>query len=156
MKFTFLQKQTSRREMLRDSVTLAGGGILLAHLFPATLLRASAAGAQQSPSAADLLASMRAKFNAVPLQTQKLADNVTKFSRSFLQDIFRNVSPELGRTLTRQMLAKQLKPTTKTQGGVASASLIWHQNIQLAPQGVNPIFHDVIDVTSLENANEKK
>jgi hypothetical protein len=59
MKFTFLQKQTSRREMLRDSVTLAGGGILLAHLFPATLLRASAAGAQQSPSAADLLASMR-------------------------------------------------------------------------------------------------
>src|SRR6266481_6337653 len=81
MQFTFLQKQTSRREMLRDSVTLAGGGFLLAHLFPTTLLRASAAGAQQSPSAADLLASMRAKFNAVPLQTQKLADNVTKFPR---------------------------------------------------------------------------
>jgi hypothetical protein len=93
MTFTFLQKQTSRREMLRDSVTLAGGGILLAHLFLATLLRASTAGAQQSPSAAALLASMRAKFNAVPLQTQKLADNVTKFSRPFLQDIFRNVSP---------------------------------------------------------------
>jgi hypothetical protein len=156
MKFTFLQKQTSRREMLRDSVTLAGGGILLAHLFPATLLRASAAGAQQSPSAADLLASMRAKFNAVPLQTQKLADNVTKFSRSFLQDIFSNVSPKLGRTLTRQMLAKQLKQTTKTQGGVSSASLIWHQNIQLASQGMNRIFHDVICVTSLENANENK
>jgi hypothetical protein len=71
---------------------LAGGGILLARLFSATLLRASAAGAQQSPSAADLLASMRAKFNAVPLQTRKLADNVTKFSRLFLQDIFSNVS----------------------------------------------------------------
>src|SRR5712675_2721009 len=76
MKFNFLQKQTSRREMLRDSVTLA----LLAHLFPTMLLRASAAAdAQQSPSAADLLASMRAKFNAVPMETQKLADNVTMF-----------------------------------------------------------------------------
>ena len=83
--------QASREDA--RSVTLAGGGILLARLFSATLLRASAAGAQQSPSAADLLASMRAKFNAVPLQTRKLADNVTKFSRLFLQDIFRNVFP---------------------------------------------------------------
>src|SRR6266403_1429894 len=75
----FLQRETSRREMLRDSVTLAGSAFL-AHLFPATLLRASAAGdAQQAPSAADLLASMRAKFNAVPMETQKLADNVTMF-----------------------------------------------------------------------------
>src|ERR1700720_2275835 len=80
MKFNFLQKRTSRREMLRDSATLAGSA-LLAHLFPATLLRASAAGyAQQEPSAADLLASMRAKFNAAPIQTQKLADNVTMLS----------------------------------------------------------------------------
>src|SRR3984893_19054847 len=79
MKFNFLQKQTSRREMLRYSVTLAGG-VLLADLFPARLLRASAADdAQQSPSAADLLASMRARFNAVPMETQKLADNVTMF-----------------------------------------------------------------------------
>src|SRR3979490_1819232 len=80
MKFNFLQKQTSRREMLRYSVTLSGSA-LLAHLFPARLRRASAAGdAHQSPSAADLLASMRAKFNAVPMETQKLADNVTMFS----------------------------------------------------------------------------
>jgi cyclase len=80
MKFNFLQKQTSRREMLRGSATLAGSAFL-AHLFPATLLRASAAGhAQQAPSPADLLASMRAKFNAVPMETQKLADNVTMFS----------------------------------------------------------------------------
>src|ERR1700736_3701001 len=80
MKLNFLQKQTSRREMLRYSVTLAGGVLLGAQLFPARLLRASAAGdAQQSPSAADLLASMRAKFNAVPMETQRLADNVTMF-----------------------------------------------------------------------------
>src|SRR5882762_2132322 len=80
MKFNFLQKQTSRREMLRDSATLAGSAFL-AHLLPATMLRASAAGySQQAPSPADLLASMRAKFNAAPIQTQKLADNLTMLS----------------------------------------------------------------------------
>jgi cyclase len=79
MKFNFSQKQTSRREILRGSATLAGSAFL-AQLFPATLLRASAAGyAQQGPSPAELLADMRAKFNAVPMETQKLADNVTMF-----------------------------------------------------------------------------
>src|SRR5467141_5357231 len=79
MKFIFLQKQTSRRGMLRDSAALAGSAFL-AHLFPARLLRASAMdNAQQAPSPADLLASMRAKFNAVPMETQKLAGNVTMF-----------------------------------------------------------------------------
>jgi cyclase len=79
MKLDFLQKQTSRRDILRGSVTLAASAFL-AHLFPATLVRASAAGnAQQSLSPADLLASMRAKFNAVPMETLKLADNVTMF-----------------------------------------------------------------------------
>src|SRR3979490_1084073 len=76
MKFNFLEKQTPRRKMLRDSATLAGSAFL-AHLFPATLLRVSYA--QQAPSAADLLANFRAQFNAVPMETQKLADNVTMF-----------------------------------------------------------------------------
>jgi cyclase len=80
MKFDFLQKQASRREMLRHSAALAGS-TFLANLFPATLLRASAADyAPQASSPADLLASMRAKFNAVPIATQKLAENVTMFS----------------------------------------------------------------------------
>src|SRR5712675_1654962 len=79
MKFNFLQQQTSRREMLRGSATLAGSAFL-AHLFPTTFLRASAAGyAQQASSPAELLASFRAQFNAVPVETQKLADNVTMF-----------------------------------------------------------------------------
>jgi len=79
MKFNFLQKQTSRRELLRGSATLTGSAFL-AHLFPARLLRASAAGyPQQTLSPADLLADMRAKFNAVPMETQQLADNVTMF-----------------------------------------------------------------------------
>src|ERR1700685_2875412 len=72
MNLNFLQKQTSRREMLRSSAALAGG---------AFLLRASAAGgARQTPSAADLLARMRAKFNAAPLETQRLAGDVTMLS----------------------------------------------------------------------------
>jgi glyoxylase-like metal-dependent hydrolase (beta-lactamase superfamily II) len=80
MKTNFLQKQTSRREMVRDSVTLAGSAFL-AHVFPATLLRASAAGyAQQAPSAADVLASVRAQKGTVPIEAQKLADNLTLLS----------------------------------------------------------------------------
>jgi cyclase len=72
MNFNFLHKQTSRREMLRGSAALAGS---------AFLLRRSAVGyARQAPSPADLLASMRAKFNAAPLETQKLADDVTMLS----------------------------------------------------------------------------
>jgi hypothetical protein len=80
MKLNFLQKQTSRREILRGSATLAGSA-LLAHLFPATSLRAFALSYGQQPSSpAGLLASVRAKFNAAPLETQKLADNVTMLS----------------------------------------------------------------------------
>jgi glyoxylase-like metal-dependent hydrolase (beta-lactamase superfamily II) len=72
MKANFLQKKTSRREMLLTSATLAGS---------AFLPRASTAGdARQTPSPADLLASMRAKFNAAPIQSQKLADNLTMLS----------------------------------------------------------------------------
>src|SRR3984885_2322580 len=79
LKSSFLQKQNSRRDILRGSVTLAGSAFL-AQLFPAMLLRASAAAQAKEPSAADLLASMRAKFNSAPLETQRLAEDVTMLS----------------------------------------------------------------------------
>jgi len=79
LKSSFLQKQTSRRDILRGSVTLAGSAFL-AQLFLATLFRASAATRAEEPSAAALLEKMRAKFNAAPLEMQKLADNVTMLS----------------------------------------------------------------------------
>src|ERR1700674_635990 len=81
MKSVFLQKPTSRREMLRDSATLAGSAFL-AHLFPTTLLRASTAlgYAQQAPSPGDLLASIRAQMGAAPIEVEKLADNLTLLS----------------------------------------------------------------------------
>src|ERR1700733_416314 len=52
VKSSFLQKQTSRRDMFRGSITLAGNAFL-AQLFPATLFRASAAARAKEPSAAD-------------------------------------------------------------------------------------------------------
>jgi hypothetical protein len=44
MKFSFLQKHTSRREILRHSTSLAGSA-LLAHLFPANSYSASSSDA---------------------------------------------------------------------------------------------------------------
>ena len=80
MKSSFLQKQISRREMLGWSTSVAGT-VLLTHFFSGRLFGASAAGyPQQAPSAADLLADMRAKFNAAPLRTQRLGDDVTMLS----------------------------------------------------------------------------
>lgn len=80
MKLKFLQKQTSRREMLRGSATLAGSAFL-ANLLPAKLLGAPLAGnTKQAASPADLLASMRAKFNAAPLEIQSLGKDVTMLS----------------------------------------------------------------------------
>ena len=79
MKSRFSLKQTSRRDVLRGSVALAGG-VFLAQLLPALLVRASAASQAQAPSAAELRAKMRAWFNAFPIETQKLADNITMLS----------------------------------------------------------------------------
>jgi cyclase len=80
MKPSFLQQQISRREMLRYSSTFAGSA-LLATFFSTGLLGASTKGyAQQPPSPADLLADMRARFNAAPLETQRLGEDVTMLS----------------------------------------------------------------------------
>jgi glyoxylase-like metal-dependent hydrolase (beta-lactamase superfamily II) len=73
-------KPTSRRAMLRDSATLAGSA-LLAKLLPASILRASVPLSAQQPSApADPVAAFRAQMAAVPIQPQKLADNLTLLS----------------------------------------------------------------------------
>ena len=75
-----ITQKPSRREMLRNSATLAGS-TFLAHFFPATLLPASAAqAAQQAPSPADMLASLRAQMGAAPIEAHKLADNLTLLS----------------------------------------------------------------------------
>jgi cyclase len=74
-------KPTSRRAMLRDSATLAGSA-LLGQLFPAWLLRGAVPAYAQQPTAgpADPVAAFRAQMAANPIQTQKLADNLTLLS----------------------------------------------------------------------------
>jgi cyclase len=74
-------KPTSRRAMLRDSAALAGSAFL-AQLFPGSLLRASVPLYAQQPSAppADPVAAFRAQLAAIPIQAQKLADNLTLLS----------------------------------------------------------------------------
>lgn len=77
----FLEKQRTRREMLRDSAGFAGSA-LLAQLFPATLLSAGVPGLQQQAAIApiDRLAAIRAQMGATPVQTQPLAENLTLLS----------------------------------------------------------------------------
>ncbi len=77
MKSNFLRKQISRREMFAYSARLAGSA-LLTRFFSAGLLGTSATGYAQTPS--DLLADMRARFNAAPLETQRLGEDVTMLS----------------------------------------------------------------------------
>jgi cyclase len=81
MQSNALPKPTSRRAMLRDSAALAGSAFL-AQLIPASLLRASVPLYAQQASAppADPVAAFRAQLAAVPIQTQKLADNLTLLS----------------------------------------------------------------------------
>jgi cyclase len=78
MNSDFLQKRHSRRDMFRGSATLAGNAFL-AQLFPGNLLRAAIHGlAPQTP--ADRANAYRAQTGAIPIQSQKLADNLTLLS----------------------------------------------------------------------------
>lgn len=77
----FLEKQTTRRAMLRTSAGVAAS-TLLAQLFPASLLRASVHSPQQQSATApaDRLTAVRAQMGAVPIQAQPLAENLTMLS----------------------------------------------------------------------------
>jgi len=79
---TIAAGRVSRREILRRGAVLAGGGFV-AGLVPEVLRSASSGrvgsgvldGLQQA-SSAERLAQMRAQMAAVPLETQKLRDNI--------------------------------------------------------------------------------
>jgi cyclase len=76
----FLERQSTRREMLRNSAALAGTAFL-AQLFPGSLLRAGVGGiSQQAAAPTDRLAAMRAQMGAVPIQAQPLGDRLTLLS----------------------------------------------------------------------------
>ena len=73
----FSEKQSTRREMLQNSAGFAGS-VLLAQLFPVSLLSAGVPGLRQQAATAptDHLAAMRAQMGSAPIQSQ-LAENLT-------------------------------------------------------------------------------
>src|SRR5215469_16739154 len=77
----FLERQSTRREMLRNSATVAGSA-LLAQLFPASLLGTGVPRRRQQSATAstDHLAAIRAQMGSVPIQSQPLAENLTLLS----------------------------------------------------------------------------
>jgi len=151
MKSDSLHKPTSRREMLRDSATLAGSAFL-AHLFPATLLRASTAGyTQQAPSPADALASIRAQMGAAPIEAQKLADNLTLLSGPGGNVVVLN-GPD-GKFVVDTFLSPAWPKLRETLGGIGNAPLKfvidthWHfdhtdNNAPLHAAGATVLAHE--------------
>ena len=81
MSTKFLEKQSTRREMLRNSASFAGSA-LVAQLFPPSLLRAGVLGVQQQAASAatDRLTAIRAQMGGAPIQTQPLAENLKMLS----------------------------------------------------------------------------
>jgi cyclase len=77
----FLERQSKRREMLRNSAAFAGTA-LLARLFPASLLSAGVPDLWQQATTAstDHLAAMRAQMGSTPIQSQPLAENLALLS----------------------------------------------------------------------------
>jgi cyclase len=80
MNSDLLEKQTTRREMLRGSAAFAGSAFL-AQLFPGSLLRAAIPDSeQQTLSPTERTAAFRTQMGATPIKSQKLADNLTLLS----------------------------------------------------------------------------
>jgi len=78
---SFLQKQNTRRGMLRNCAGFAGSA-LLAQLFPASLLNAGvpALCQQAATPPTDSLGAMRAQMGTLPIHSQPLAENLTLLS----------------------------------------------------------------------------
>jgi glyoxylase-like metal-dependent hydrolase (beta-lactamase superfamily II) len=69
----------ARREMLRIAAALTGGA-LAARFYPARMVHAAGPGIPPQSSANDPVVVSRARFAAVPIQTQPLSDNLTMLS----------------------------------------------------------------------------
>jgi len=77
----FLEKQGTRREMLRSCAGFARSALLV-KLFPGTLLSAGVPAFRQQAETAptDRLAAVRAQMGATPIEAQPLANNLTLLS----------------------------------------------------------------------------
>jgi len=151
-----LTKRASRRAILRDSASFAGGA-LLAQLFPSSLLRAqnsavytSVIFARQGP-AADPVATRRAYLAAIPIQAQKLADNLTLLSGPGGNVVVLNGSD--GKVLVDTFILGAWPKLKETLAGLGSAPLKlvidthWHfdhtdNNASLHAAGATVLAHE--------------
>jgi hypothetical protein len=148
----FLERQSTRREMLRNSAAFAGSG-LLAQLFPASLLSAGVPDLRQQAATAstDPLAAMRAQMGGAPIQSQPLADQLTLLSGPGGNVVVLN-GPD-GKIVVDTFLMPAWPKLKKTLDGLGNAPLQtvidthWHfdhtdNNANLHAAGATVLAHE--------------
>ena len=148
----FLERQSTRREMLRNSAAFAGSA-LLAQLFPASLLSAGVPDLRQQAATAstDPLAAMRAQMGSAPIQSQPLADNLTLLSGPGGNVVVLN-GPD-GKIVVDTFLMPAWPKLKKTLDGLGNAPLQtvidthWHfdhtdNNANLHAAGATVLAHE--------------
>ena len=156
MKTDFLVK-TGRREMLRNTATLAGGAVL-ARLFPGALyaavpgaLRGGAAAYWQQAPPGDAAAAVRAQIGGLPIQTQKLGENLTLLSGPGGNVVVLNGAD--GKIVLDTFLSPAWPKLKETLDGMGNAPLKtvidthWHfdhtdNNAQLHAAGATVLAHE--------------
>jgi glyoxylase-like metal-dependent hydrolase (beta-lactamase superfamily II) len=159
MKTDLLMKQTGRREMLRGCATLAGGA-LLAQLFPRALyaavpgpIRGGAAGYLQhgAAPAADPIAAVHARIGGLPIETQKLGENLSLLSGPGGNVVVLN-GPD-GKIVVDTFLSPAWPKLKETLDGIGNAPLKtvidthWHfdhteNNASLHAAGASVLAHE--------------
>ena len=148
----FLERQSTRREMLRKSAAFAGSA-LLARLFPASLLSAGVPDLRQQAATAstDPLAAMRAQMGGAPIQSQPLADQLTLLSGPGGNVVVLN-GPD-GKIVVDTFLMPAWPKLKKTLDGLGNAPLQtvidthWHfdhtdNNANLHAAGATVLAHE--------------
>jgi cyclase len=144
------EKQSGRREMLRNSAALAGSA-LLAQLFPAGLLNAGVPALRQQAATTDSLTLMRAQMGHLPIQSQPLAENLTLLSGPGGNLVVLN-GPD-GKILVDTFLLPAWPKLKETLDGLGNAPLStvidthWHvdhtdNNANLHAAGATVLAHD--------------
>jgi glyoxylase-like metal-dependent hydrolase (beta-lactamase superfamily II) len=115
------EKQSTRREMLRNTAAFASGAFL-AQFFPAALRAAGVAYEQQETApAADPLAAFHARIGGLPIQSQKLAANLTLLSGPGGNVVVLNGAD--GKILVDTFLSPAWPKLKETLDGLGSAPL---------------------------------
>jgi cyclase len=149
-----IQKHITRRDMLRGSATLAGSAFL-AQLFPGSILHAAVPGYPQQAPAADPLAAFRARVGAAPIQSQKLAENLTLLSGPGGNVVILN-GPD-GKFVVDTFVAPAWPKLKETLDGLGSAPLkfVINTHWHFDHTDNNAAFH-VAGATVLAHENTKK